>query len=154
MSDDFFVPEEVLEVGNLQVGTYAHYEDGHDSEDQHAGLDLLVLFLETFLVLDQIRELLSQLLYHVLDLLGLYFDRSKMLLRNDIRVIFCLDASLDHELEVLRSVFFVENAHLVVSSNVRGELVSQLWHVFLFLLDREALTSRLSWRPLGSLTVI
>ena len=154
MSDDFFVPEEVLEVGNLQVGTYAHDEDGYDSEDQHAGLDLLVLFLETFLVLDQIRELLSQLLYHVLDLLGLYFDRSKMLLRNDIRVIFCLDASLDHELEVLRSVFFVENAHLVVSSNVRGELVSQLWHVFLFLLDREALTSRLSWRPLGSLTVI
>ncbi len=135
MSDDFFVPEEVLEVGNLQVGTYAHDKDGYDSEDQHAGLDLLVLFLETFLVLDQIRELLSQLLYHVLNLLGLYFDRSKMLLRNDIRVIFCLDASLDHELKVLRSVFFVENAHLVVSSNVRGKLVSQLWHVFLCLLD-------------------
>ena len=52
-SDDLLVPEEVLEVGDLQVGRNEHDHNGDDSEGDNAALDFRVLVLEALLREDE-----------------------------------------------------------------------------------------------------
>lgn len=68
---------------------------------------------------------------HVLDLLGLNFNRSQVFFCNNIGVIFCLNSCLYHEVETCIYCAFVQNTNLIVPSLQGCKLVSELILVFL-----------------------
>ena len=125
VSDDLLVAEEVLEVGDLQVGGHDHDDDGDDAEDHHSTFDLLVLGLQALLTHDQHRQLLSQLLNLVLNLLGLELDGPEVLLGDNVGVVHGLDACLDQK--VVPNVHprvHILNADLVVAAVECCEVVT------------------------------
>mmetsp|Transcript_11789 Transcript_11789/g.14962 ORF Transcript_11789/g.14962 Transcript_11789/m.14962 type:complete len:210 (-) Transcript_11789:7-636(-) len=129
-SDDLLVPEEVLEVCDLEVGGDKHDDEGDDTESNDTALDLLVLILEALFGEDERRELSSQLLHHVGNLGSLKLNRAQVLLSDDVGIVKGLDAGLDRE-GVAHILFRVHilHANLVVAGVVGCEVVSHLFGV-------------------------
>ena len=127
LSDDLLVSEEVFEVGNLEIGGDTHNYDWNDAEHDDAGLDLLVLLLETLFIFNEIAEFSAELPHHVLHLLGLDFNWAEMFFSDDVWIVLRLYSSLDHEIELSAFLIFVQYTDLVVATDVGGESVSQLW---------------------------
>lgn len=98
---------------------------------------------------------MSELLDHILYFLCLYLNWLKMLLGDNVGVVFCLDTGLNHKLELNISGFFVSDAKLVASSSEWSELISKsflsiLWKKLIRWLIIVMLTSKSSYFPFGS----
>ena len=115
-SNNFLVSEEVLEVGDLQVGGSGHDDDADDTEDEDTGLNLLVLLLQLLLVHHQVTQLLSQLFHHVLHFLCLYFNWFEVFFSDDISVVLGLNTSLNHKIEFLGALILISHTHLIAAS--------------------------------------
>ena len=126
-SNNFFVPEEILEIFNLKIGTGTHHCNWNNPKNEYSGFYFLVLLLQAFFIHYKITKFLPKLLHHILYFLSLHFNWSQMLLRDDVGVIFSINTSLDHEIESLLLGVSIVNANLVISSHECSKLVPELY---------------------------
>ena len=120
-SYNLLVPEEIFQVPYLQVRRHKHDQNWHNSENDDATLDFLILWFKAFLADYEHGELRSELLDHILDFLRLKLYRAQMLLRDNICVIGCLHAGLKGKSVIdgwplaITLVWYVLYANLVIA---------------------------------------
>ena len=78
-SNDFLVPEKVLEILDLQERAYAHHEYRYYAKDEDARLDAIVLIRQFHFAGDEGAELATKLGDHFIYFECLHFYGTQML---------------------------------------------------------------------------
>ena len=76
------MPEEVLEVLNLQERADGHHEDRYYSKDEDARFNAIVSIGQFDFAGDELTQLCSQLCYHLINFVGLHLDGLQMRLHD------------------------------------------------------------------------
>ena len=111
----------------MEVCGHEQYDNGDDTKDHYAILNLLILLLQTIFSQSESIHITSDHFQGVFNLLCLKLNASQMFLGHDVGIVGRLDSCLQLEIvHEIRLGIHILDAHLEVSTVKGSEVMSQL----------------------------